>query len=154
MSTEPSATRTPRLPPRWFIRGFWAGHRALYRVTGGHLGLQRPRPDHWGSLRLHTVGRRSGEDRVAILAYIEDGPDLVLIAMNGWDAADPAWWLNLQAHPEATVDLPGGTRAVTAREALGEERARLWARWSEVGTDLDAYSKRRAATPVVVLEPR
>lgn len=152
MSTTP--TSSPRLPPRWFIRTFWVGHRALYRVTGGRLGLQRPRPDHWGSLRLHTVGRRSGDERVAILAYIEDGPDLVLIAMNGWDAADPAWWLNLQAHPDATVDLPSGTRAVTAREAHGEERARLWARWSEVGSDLDGYSKRRAATPVVVLEPR
>jgi deazaflavin-dependent oxidoreductase (nitroreductase family) len=152
MTTGPAKDR--RLPPRWFIRAFWAGHRALVRVTGGRLGLQRPRPDRWGSLRLHTVGRRSGQERVAILAYMEDGSDLVLIAMNGWDPADPAWWLNLQAHPEASVDLPGGRREVVAREAQGEERARLWERWSAVGTDLDRYARRRASTPVVVLEPR
>lgn len=154
MSTEPTASGSPRLPPRWFIRAFWKGHRALYATTRGRLGLQRPRPDHWGSLRLHTVGRRSGQDRIAILAYIEDGPNLVLIAMNGWDTADPAWWLNLQAHPDATVDLPMGSRAVAAREAEGEERQRLWTAWEGLGGDLDGYARRRPHTPVVVLEPR
>jgi deazaflavin-dependent oxidoreductase (nitroreductase family) len=152
MTTPPASD--PRLPPRWFIRSFWKGHRALYAATRGHLGLQRPRPDHWGSLRLHTVGRHTGQERVAILAYLEDGPDLVLIAMNGWDAADPAWWLNLQAHPEATVDLPSGTRRVIAREAQGEERARLWERWRQAGSVLGGYAKRRSSTPVIVLEPR
>ena len=52
-------------------------------------------------MRLTTVGRRSGKERVAILGYCEDGPNLVTIAMNGWIDAEPAWWLNLQASPEA-----------------------------------------------------
>ena len=105
-------------------------------------------------LRLRTVGRHSGEERVAILAYLEDGPNLVLIAMNGWARPDPAWWLNLQAHPDAIVDLPGGSRDVTARLVEGDERARLWAAWAGNDKNLDAYAARRSDTPVIVLEPR
>jgi F420H(2)-dependent quinone reductase len=105
-------------------------------------------------MRLHTVGRRSGKERVAILGYYEDGPSLVTLAMNGWAEPEPAWWLNLQAHPDATVELKDGSRAVRGRAAEGEERARLWARWYEFGNDYDAYATRRPTeTAVVVLEP-
>ena len=61
----------PSVPPRWFVRTAWVVHRALYRVTGGRFGLARPRSGSYGMLRLHTTGRRSGEPRVAILAYYE-----------------------------------------------------------------------------------
>jgi len=105
-------------------------------------------------MRLTTVGRRTGKERSAILGYYEDGPNLVTLAMNGWAPAEPAWWLNLQAHPDARVELPDGSRAVRARAATGDERDRLWARWREVGTDVDAYATRRSTeTAVVVLEP-
>jgi deazaflavin-dependent oxidoreductase (nitroreductase family) len=147
--------RAPRLPPRWFIRFFWAAHRALYRTTGGRKGLRRPTPTTWGMMRLRTIGRHSGVERSAILGYYEDGPNLVTLAMNGWAEAEPAWWLNLQARPETTVDLVDGPRAVRARAAEGEERTRLWARWREVGDDVDAYATRRPSeTAVVILEPR
>ena len=151
-----SARPSPRLPPRWFIRSFWVGHRALYRLTRGRFGLRRARAGRWGMLRLHTTGRRSGAERVAIIAYLEDGPNLVLMAMNGWAKPAPAWWLNLQAYPDAVVDLPGGSaREVTAHEARGDERSRLWARWKDVEKgDLDAYATRRTETPLIVLEPR
>jgi deazaflavin-dependent oxidoreductase (nitroreductase family) len=77
------------------------------------------------------------------------------MAMNGWGDGEPAWWLNLQAHPEAKVDLADGTRLVTGRAANGEERERLWARWREIDKNLDAYAARRSMeTSVVVLEPR
>ena len=90
-----------------------------------------------------------------ILGYYEDGPNLVTMAMNGWAEAEPAWWLNLQAQPDAKVELPGGTRAIRGRAATGDEHERLWARWREMGDDLDGYSTRRpAGTAVVVLEPR
>jgi len=144
----------PRLQPRWFIRSFWVGHRAVYAITGGRIGLWRQKADKWGTLRLRTVGRRSGKERAAILGYYEDGPDLVTLAMNGWGEGEPAWWLNLQAHPEATVDLPGGRRAVRGRAATGAERDRLWARWRDMGDDVDAYATLRSTeTAVVVLEP-
>ena len=106
-------------------------------------------------MRLTTVGRRSGNKRSAILGYFEDGPNLVTLAMNGWADGEPKWWLNLQAHPDATVEIVGESRAVRGRAAVGEERTRLWTRWREIGADLDEYAKLRSSeTAVVVLEPR
>ena len=107
-------------------------------------------------MRLTTVGRRTGKERSAILGYFEDGPNLVTMAMNGWAEPEPAWWLNLQAQPDVTVELKDGTRAVKGRAAEGEEQERLWARFREFGDDdLDGYATRRpTGTAVVVLEPR
>jgi deazaflavin-dependent oxidoreductase (nitroreductase family) len=106
-------------------------------------------------MRLTTVGRRSGKERSVILGYYEDGPNLVTMAMNGWAEAEPKWWLNLQAHPDAKVELPGGSRAIRGRAAQGDEHERLWARWREMGDDLDGYAIRRpSGTTVVILEPR
>ena len=134
-------------------------HRAAYRITGGRFGLSRPEAgSKFGMLRLTTIGRRSGQSRVAIIGYYEDGPNLVTLAMNGWGDKEPAWWLNLQAQPDTTVELADGSRAVRARAAAGAERDRLWAKFSDYpgwGDDLDGLATRRSAeTAVVVLEPR
>jgi len=147
--------RPARLPPRWFITAFWHAHRAVLRITRGRWGLWSPRPGRWGALSLTTRGRRSGRTREVVVGYLEDGDTLVTLAMNGWDPPEPAWWLNLQAHPDARVRTRTGSRRVRARAAVGEERERLWARWAEVDRDLDAYAARRPReTAVVVLEPR
>jgi F420H(2)-dependent quinone reductase len=144
----------PRLPPRWFVRLAWYVHRGVYRVTGGRVGLWRPRPTRWGTLRLTARGRRTGRARSVILGYFEDGPSMVTLAMNGWSDGEPSWWLNLQDHPEATVELADRTCRVRAHAAEGEERSRLWARWREIDTNLDAYAALRSTeTAVVVLEP-
>jgi len=143
------------LPPRWFIRGFWFAHRHLYRLTGGRIGLWRPKPNRWGAMRLSTVGRRTGRERIVMVGYFEDGPNLVTMAMNGWGEGEPAWWLNLQANPEARVDLADGPRLVSGRAAVGEERDRLWSRWGEIDKNLEAYAARRPnETAVVIFEPR
>jgi deazaflavin-dependent oxidoreductase (nitroreductase family) len=148
--------RGARLPPRWFIVLFWHVHRAVIRVTRGRIGLWRPKPDGWGALWLTTTGRRSGEPRRVVVGYFEDGDNLVTMAMNGWGPPEPAWWLNLQAHPDATVDLPGGeSRAVHGRAADQEERPRLWGIQASYDKDLDAYAARRSReTAVVILSPR
>src|SRR5688500_2077382 len=147
--------RSPRLPPRWVVVSAWYIHRAIYRLSGGRKGLWPPKPNKWGTMRLTTVGRRSGKPRSVILGYYEDGPNLVTMAMNGWKDAEPAWWLNLLEQPDAAVELPDGARAVHGRAAQGDERERLWASWREVGDDLDGYAIRRpSGTAVVVLEPR
>lgn len=89
-----------------------------------------------------------------ILGYFEDGSDLVTMAMNGWGADEPAWWLNLQVHPHATAQLADGIRQVVAHAATGQERARLWDRWRSIDKNLDAYARRRPReTAVVVLAP-
>ena len=149
------STPKARLPPRWFIRLAWFTHRRVYRPTGGRLGLWRPKRKGWGAMRLTTIGRRTGQERSVMVGYFEDGPNLVTMAMNGWGEGEPAWWLNLQAHPEVHVDMPDGPRLVTGRAALGEERKRLWAKWREIDKNLDAYAARRPTeTAVVILEPR
>jgi deazaflavin-dependent oxidoreductase (nitroreductase family) len=153
MSVEQRA-KTPWLPPRWIIRLAWSVHRAIYRVFGGRVGLWRPRANGWGALRLTTTGRRTGRPRSVIIGYFEDGPSLVSLAMNGWGEGEPAWWLNLQAHPDATVDMVDGPRLVHGHAATGDERLRLWTRWREIDKNLDAYAARRPSdTAVVVLAP-
>ena len=119
-------TRKLFLPPRWFSRAAWAVHRALYAVSGGRFGLRKPSAKTYGMMR-----------------------------MNGWGEPEPAWWLNLQAHPDATVELPDGTREVRARVATGDERGRLWSEMEQREPNLDGYAARRShETAVVVFEPR
>lgn len=90
-----------------------------------------------------------------IVGYIEDGPNFVTLAMNGWASPEPAWWLNLQANPEAAIELTHGSRPVRARAAVGAERDRLWSRWRSIDAQLDEFAAmRESETAVVVLEPR
>jgi deazaflavin-dependent oxidoreductase (nitroreductase family) len=144
-----------RVPPRWFVVTAWYAHRLIVRASGRRRGLWPPRPGRWGALRLTTRGRRSGQPRKVILGYLEDGRNLVAMAMNGWGADEPAWWLNLQASPDAAVELAGGVhREVHGRAAVGEDRERLWQRFRDLDENVDAYAARRPRpTAVVVLEP-
>ena len=134
----------------------WRVHRALHRISGGRLLWTTSNKRGWGALHLSTIGRKSGQERTVIVGYLEDGPNLVALAMNGWDEGHSAWWLNLEAHPDAVVRLAGDhLRPVRARRSAGEERDRLWQRWVEVDPRIAAYAaKRSTETPVVVLEPR
>lgn len=152
MTADGGAGKRPFVPPAWVEKVFWAIHRAIYRLTGGRRGLSAATPARWGTIRVHTIGRKSGKERIAILGYHDDGPNLVTVAMNGWQEGDPAWWVNLKANPEATVELADGTtRKVSARAAEGEERARIMALFK--GSEL--YIPHRATvTPMVILEPR
>ncbi len=152
-------THRPRALPRPLLRIAWLLHRSIYRFSGGRAGLSQPELGaRFGMMRLATVGRRSGKARHAIVGYFEDGANLVSVAMNGWGEGEPAWWLNLQAHPQATVGLASGSRAVRARAADRVERERLWARLREYpgwGHDVDELAARRSTeTSVIILEPR
>ncbi len=155
--TEETLEKPTMSIPRWLVRTIWVLHRAAYRLTRGRIGLRPTTDTQWGMMRIRTIGRKTGKERIAILGYIADGPNLVTMAMNGWADPEPAWWLNLQARPQATVELPDGTREVTARAATGDEQARLWAALQAHGSVAypDANSTPRSnETAVVVLEPR
>ncbi|MCC6339847.1 MAG: nitroreductase family deazaflavin-dependent oxidoreductase [Acidimicrobiia bacterium] len=157
MSTAATTTaRRPKLQPPWFIHAFWRVHRGLHRLSGGRFLWTTASRRGWGALRLTTTGRRSGKERSVIIGYIEDGANLVALAMNGWDEGHPAWWLNLEARPDAVVrQAHQPSRPVRARRAVGEERDRLWARWAGIDAGLDALAGSRSVdTPVVVFEPR
>lgn len=132
----------------------WKLHRAGFVVSGGRIGLRKAEDERLGVLRLRTLGRRSGQERASMLYYLEDGRDLVVVASNAGAVSAPAWWLNLQASPEAFVDLPDGIHAVIGRAAGSAERRRLWSRFVALLDDYETYA---AATerpiPVVILEP-
>lgn len=142
-------------PPAWFVHLAWRVHRALHRLSGGRFLWTTSNKRGWGAMHLTTIGRKSGGERSVIVGYIEEGANLVTLAMNGWDEGHPAWWLNLMVHPEAVVrlqhELP---RRVRARSATGEERERLWRRWLVADPDLlSNASLRSTSTPVVIFEP-
>jgi deazaflavin-dependent oxidoreductase (nitroreductase family) len=128
-------------------------HTAIFRRTGGRVGGKFP----GGApvLLLHTTGRKTGSGRITPLVYIEDGDDLVLIASAGGAAKHPAWWLNLRANPETTVQVGRDVLSVRAEEVTGDERERLWAKAVEVYSGYAGYQKKTTRQiPVVVLRRR
>lgn len=132
---------------------FGAEHVRVYRETGGERGYIWRR----GSkiLLLTTTGRNSGEPRTTPLIHRADGDGWVVIASNGGAADHPAWFQNLQASPEATVEVKADTIPVTATVAEGDERARLWSAMTEEWPAYDDYAQKTdREIPVVVLTPR
>jgi F420H(2)-dependent quinone reductase len=134
-----------------FMEIIWRLHRFIYRVSGGRVGAAIGGTP---VLLLITTGRRSGEPRPVTLTYFEDGERLVVIGSNAGEDRHPAWWLNLQEHPEATVQIGGTTTRVRAVEASGEERERLWAELTRRDPAYEEYQLRTdRRIPVVLLQP-
>ena len=128
-------------------------HTVVYRVTGGLVGHRFPGVPPM--LLLDHVGARSGTVRTAPLVYVEDGRNLVLVASKGGHPRNPAWFYNLRAHPETTVQVGSERRAVKARVATAKERQRLWPKAVATYGGYAGYQERTDRTiPLVVLEPR
>jgi len=100
-------------------------------------------------LALTTIGRRSGQPRTTTVTCFTYVHDIAVAGMNLGLARNPAWALNLEANPDATIELGGETIAVTARRARGKEAARLWRRWVEVQPSATAFSPDRARVGVI-----
>ncbi len=79
-------------------------------------------------LILHTVGRKTDKPRQSPLLSIQDGKTYAIVGSCGGSDAPPAWWLNLQAHPRATIEIKGTKRPVSARIATAEQKAIYWPR--------------------------
>ena len=127
-------------------------HTLAYRATGGLIGQRIPGVKA-PMLLLHHVGAKSGTRRTSPLLYIPDGDDLAIIASKGGFPKSPAWFHNLRAHPETTVQVGRERRAVRAREATPSERERIWKRAVELWPQYAAYQARtERQIPVVVLE--
>ncbi len=136
--------------------GLWkvisAVHIKLYRLTRGLIGH---RAAGLASLLLTTTGRRSGSRRTVALTYVPDGTDYVVVASNGGADRPPAWWLNLQATPEATVEVGPDVVPIVARTADPDERQRLWSKLTAANPFYTRYEELTArAIPVVILRPR
>ena len=137
-------------PNRFALRLMWKSHRFWYRVSGGRIGTKIARLP---ILELTTTGRSSGQPRGVMLAYVSDPRGFVVIASNGGDERDPAWWRNLQAHPDATVREGRATHAVRMRRLEGDERDRAWQRAVAAYKGYAKYKDKTTRTiPVALLE--
>jgi deazaflavin-dependent oxidoreductase (nitroreductase family) len=129
------------------------GHAAVYRATGGVIGHRVPGLP--SSLLLDHVGAKSAKARTSPLAYGVDGEDLILVASKGGYPKNPAWYYNLMAHPDTTVQVGSRRKRVHARTATPQERERLWALMVGVYGGYEDYRRRTdREIPLVVLEPR
>jgi deazaflavin-dependent oxidoreductase (nitroreductase family) len=129
-------------------------HVLAYRASRGVIGHRVP---GLGApmLLLDHVGAKSGKRRTTPLLYLADGDNLALIASKGGHPRHPAWFHNLRANPETTVQVGSERRAVRARVASGEERERVWSRAVEAyGSYADYQARTEREIPVVVLERR
>jgi deazaflavin-dependent oxidoreductase (nitroreductase family) len=109
--------------------------------------------EHAPLLLLTTTGAKSGREHTTPVVYTRDGDNVVVIASKGGAPTNPAWYHNLVAHPEVTVELPGETFTAKARVAEGEERDRLYRAQADVMPGFDEYqAKTTRRIPVVVLE--
>jgi proline iminopeptidase len=126
-------------------------HVKRYRETGGQVGHV------WRKgatiLLLTTTGRTSGEKRTVPLIYVQDGDHYAIIASKGGAPEHPGWYKNLEKNREVELQVKDQVFRARARDAQGEERARLWKKANEAWPDYDDYAKRTTREiPVVVLE--
>jgi deazaflavin-dependent oxidoreductase (nitroreductase family) len=136
------------------LRRVMGGHALIYRASGGLIGHRVPGAPP--TLLLTHVGAKSGQKRISPLTYTRgDGDDLVLVASKGGYPKNPAWFHNLKAHPDTTVQVGREHRPVHARVATPEERERLWPRVVDNYGGYAEYQKRTdRQIPLVILERR
>jgi F420H(2)-dependent quinone reductase len=129
------------------------GHATVYRATGGLIGHRFPGAPPM--LLLDHVGAKSGVKRTSPLVYVQDGEDIVLVASKGGHPKHPAWYHNLRAYPDVTVQVGAKRRPVRARVANAQERKRLWPKAVETYSGYAGYQERTdREIPLVILEPR
>lgn len=135
------------------LRRLAGAHARIYRLTDGLVGHRFPGTPP--VLLLDHVGVKSGIRRTTPLVYVENHPDVVLVASKGGHPLHPAWYHNLRANPETTVQIGPEHRAVHARVATPEERARLWPKALATYAGYRGYQQRtQREIPLVILEPR
>ena len=128
-------------------------HTFLYRATGGLVGHRVPGAPPM--LLLDHVGAKSGVKRTTPLAYVENGRDVILVASKGGHPRNPAWYHNLRAHPDTTVQIGGERRMVRAKVANARERKRLWPKAVHTYSGYRGYQERtEREIPLVILAPR
>ena len=130
---------------------FGQEHVDRYRATDGEEGHDWR--EGTSILLLTTKGRKSGEERTTPLIYGRDGDDYLIVASKGGAPAPPAWYLNLQADPDAEVQVKADRFKVHARDAGPDEKPGLWKTMVGEWPHYDEYQERTdREIPVVVLE--
>ena len=136
---------------KWIFKQFIRLQVYMYRRSGGkRMGMLRGMP----LLLLTTVGRKTGIERVTPLMYIRDGENYVITASNSGGATHPAWFVNIKANPQASIQVGDMSGGVTARQASAEEKARLWAELVQRAPFFEDYRQKTTRDiPMVILQP-
>jgi F420H(2)-dependent quinone reductase len=143
-------------------RGIYLGRRstkfhvALYRRSGGRIGGHLP---GWPETRVVLVdhtGAKSGAKRTSPVMYFEDGDAIVIMASKAGQPTHPAWFHNLKASPDTTIQIGSMVRKVCARVATDEERDRLWSKFVAMypGSEFYQRNAKSRKIPIVILDPR
>ena len=138
----------------WGLLGrLMQGHTAIYRASHGLIGHRFPGAPPM--LLVDHVGAKSGKRRTSPLVYTVDGENLILVASKGGYPKNPAWFHNLMANPDTTIQVGSSRRDVHARVADLEERERLWPMVVKTYGGYEDYQKRtKREIPLVILQPR
>jgi deazaflavin-dependent oxidoreductase (nitroreductase family) len=135
------------------LRRLMRGHTVAYRATRGLIGHRFPGAPP--VLLLEHVGAKSRRRRTSPLVYVRDGDDVILVASKGGHPRHPAWFHNLRANPDTTVQIGSRRRPVSARVATPSEHARLWPKAVATYSGYAGYQERtERQIPLVILEPR
>ena len=107
-------------------------------------------------LLLHTVGRKTGEQRINPLAYQQVGERWAVFASKAGAPTNPDWYYNVLAEPDITIEVGTETIPVRAHEADGEERTDIWDKQKEDMPGFADYEEKAGdrRIPVIVLERR
>jgi deazaflavin-dependent oxidoreductase (nitroreductase family) len=116
-----------------------AFHVWLYRKSGGKRGARMA--DH-DLVLLTTKGRKSGMQRDVVIVSFEDGADRVVVASKGGAPSDPAWFVNLKADSNVTVQLGPEVYAAKAVVVPPDERDRLWKKVVSEMPNFGEYEKK------------
>jgi deazaflavin-dependent oxidoreductase (nitroreductase family) len=143
-------------------RGIYLGRRstkvhvAIYRRSGGRLGRKVPGFPGAEIALIDHRGARTGTHRTSPLMYSRDGEAVAVVASKAGQPTNPAWFHNLIANPETTVQIGAEVLPVRARVATDEERARLWPEFVALYPGYESYRVRAhpRVIPIVMLDPR
>ena len=131
---------------------FGQEHVEKYVETDGEVGHEWQ--DGVYTLLLTTKGRSSGQDYTTPLIYGRDGSDYVIIASKGGADDHPDWYLNLEAHPEVTIQVRDQVMQATAERASQSDKGRIWPMMADIWPDYDNYKEKTTRDiPVVLVHP-
>ncbi|MEO9223794.1 MAG: nitroreductase family deazaflavin-dependent oxidoreductase [Acidimicrobiales bacterium] len=140
------------MPSDFALKTMNAVHRVILAGTGGKLG--------WKAMgmpvvELNTIGRKSGEPRrVMLTSPLQIGDGYVIVASRGGDDHHPAWFHNVQKHPDVTVKIDGKAQPMHARVATSAERAEWWPKLAAAHKNYAGYQRKtEREIPLVLLEP-
>jgi F420H(2)-dependent quinone reductase len=134
-----------------FIKWFMSINTLLLRLSRGQVGSKLGTQT---ILVLHTIGRKSGQDRAIPIAYFNYEGRYLIVASNWGKDRQADWYINLQKDPHARLEVHGKDIAVAAREAQGEEYDRLWKFVTEHHPPYLEYQKKTTRRiPIMVFEP-